>query len=1062
MVKRIVSFSLTQPLFVALLTGLFILAGVMAFRSLPIEAFPDVTDVQVTVITLFPGHAPEEVEKQVTIPLEIGLSGLPHAVRMFSHTQFGLSFIIITFDDQVTDYFVRQQVAERLQGVDLPQGVQPQLAPLSTAIGEIYRYRVKGTGISPTDLRSNQDWDIGRYIKMTPGVADVVSFGGFIKRYQVNLDLAKMQFNKISLQQIFTALGRGNANAGGSYLEQGEQQYLIRGIGLLRSKDDIRNIVVAERNGTPLMIGDLAEVSVTAVPRQGITGQDEDDDIVTGLVLMRKGENPSEVLAAVKERVNHLNRSVLPKDVQIVPFYDRTWLIGTTLETVFTNLAEGALLVTVVLYIFLGNLRSAAIVAVIIPLSLLATFIGLKIRGIPANLLSLGAMDFGIIVDGAVIVVENVFRHLSERDQNRDLASIKETILNATTEVGRPTLFSMLIIITAHIPIFALQRHEGRIFAPMAYTVTSALVGSLLFSLTLVPLLCYFMLRRRLPETENWVLRSCKFVYHRLLTAALHHRKVVIVSAVGALAVSLALVPRLGTEFLPELNEGALWINVMLPPGISVSAATQECARIRALIRRFPEVNSVISKAGRPEDGTDPKAINMAEFLVDLKPASAWTRKITKDQLITQIEHSLNDIPGIEPSFSQPIRDNILESISQIDGQIVVKVFGPETAAVQNKAREILNAIAGVPGISRSFIDRVGEIPQLQIEIDRQQAARYGLNVSDIQDVIETAIGGKAATEIWEGEKRFQVATRIGDQARNNIGAIGNVLIDTPGGVRVRLDQIAKISVQGGSLNISRESGMRVAAVSVFIRGRDMGSVVADMQERVQSKVTFPSGYFVAWSGEFENQQRAMARLRLVVPLSVLLIFILLFNAFNSVKSALLILLNVPFALIGGIFALLVTGIPLSVSAAIGFIALFGQAVLNGVVMVSYFNQLRDSRAGPVETVAEGAEVRLTPVTPARDTRLFDAVVLGSLMRLRTVLMTALLAMLGLLPMALSHGIGSEVQKPLAVVIIGGLISATLLTLIVLPTLYLVIENWGVVRKTSQPVNYELLERALD
>jgi heavy metal efflux system protein len=1044
MVKRIVSFSLDQPLFVALLTTLFVFAGITAFRALPIEAFPDVTDVQVTVITLFPGHAPEEVEKQVTIPLEIGLSGLPHAVRMFSHTQFGLSFIIITFDDQVTDYFVRQQVAERLQGVDLPQGVQPQLAPLSTAIGEIYRYRVKGNGISATDLRSIQDWDIARYLKMTPGVADVVSFGGFIKRYQVNLDLAKMQFNKISLQQIFTALGRGNANAGGSYLEQGEQQYLIRGIGLLRSKDDIRNIVVAERNGTPLMIGDLADVSVTAVPRQGIIGQDEEDDIVTGLVLMRKGENPSEVLAALKERVDHLNRSVLPKNVQIVPFYDRTWLIGTTLETVFTNLAEGALLVTVVLYVFLGNLRSAAIVAVIIPLSLLATFLGLQLRGIPANLLSLGAMDFGIIVDGAVIVVENVFRHLSERDQNRDLASIKETILTATTEVGRPTLFSMLIIITAHIPIFALQRHEGRIFAPMAYTVTSALVGSLLFSLTLVPLLCYFLLRRRLPETENWVLRGCKFVYYRLLIASLHNRKVVIVSTVSALAFSLALVPQLGTEFLPELNEGALWVNVMLPPGISVSEVSRECARIRAIIRRFPEVNSVISKAGRPEDGTDPKAINMAEFLVDLKPASAWTRKITKELLITEIERSLNHIPGIEPSFSQPIRDNILESISQIDGQIVVKVFGPETAAVQSKAGEILKAISGVPGISRSFIDRVGEIPQLQIEIDRQRAARYGLNVSDIQDVIETAIGGKSATEIWEGEKRFQVATRIGEAARNNIAAIGNVLIDTPTGLRVRLDQIAKISVQGGSLNISRESGMRVAAVSVFIRGRDMGSVVADMQQRVESKVTFPSGYFVAWSGEFENQQRAMARLRLVVPLSVFLIFILLFNAFNSVKSALLILLNVPFALIGGIFALLVTGIPLSVSAAIGFIALFGQAVLNGVVMVSYFNQLRDSGRGLVGTVVEGAEVRLTPVTPGtRDIGLFDAVVLGSLTRLRTVLMTALLAMLGLLPMALSHGIGSEVQKPLAVVIIGGLISATLLTLIVLPTLYLVIENWG-------------------
>ncbi|HUK40837.1 MAG TPA: CusA/CzcA family heavy metal efflux RND transporter [Candidatus Acidoferrales bacterium] len=1044
MVKRIVSFSLDQPLFVGLLAVLFIFAGILAFRSLPIEAFPDVTDVQVTIISLFPGHAPEEVEKQVTMPLEIELSGLPHAVRMFSHTQFGLSFIIITFDDQVTDYFVRQQVAERLQGVDLPQGVQPQLAPLSTAIGEIYRYRVKGNGVSATDLRSIQDWDIARYLKLTPGVADVVSFGGFIKQYQVNLDLAKLQFNKVTLQQVFTALGRGNANAGGSYIEQGEQQYLVRGIGLLRSKDDINNIVVAERNGTPLLMRDVADVTVSAVPRQGIVGQDEDDDIVTGLVLMRKGENPSEVLAALKERVAHLNESVLPKNVQIVPFYDRTWLIGTTLKTVFTNLIEGALLVTVVLYVFLGNLRSAGIVAVIIPLSLLATFIGLKLRGIAANLLSLGAMDFGIIVDGAVIVVENVFRHLSEPDQNRDLQSIKETIRAATVEVGRPTLFSMIIIITAHIPIFALQRHEGRIFAPMAYTVTSALVGSLLFSLTLVPLLCYFFLRRNLPETENWLLRNCKSVYHRLLIMVLHNRKIVIVSAVAALVFSLVLAPRLGTEFLPELNEGALWINITLPPGISVSEATRECARIRAAVRRFPEVNSVISKAGRPEDGTDPKAINMAEFLVDLKPASAWTRKITKEQLITQIERALNDIPGIEPSFSQPIRDNILESISQIDGQIVVKVFGPETAAVQNKAREVLATISGVRGVARAFIDRVGEVPQLQIDIDRQRAARYGLNVSDIQDVIETAIGGKSATEIWEGEKRFQVVTRLGEEARNNIGAIRNVLIDTPAGSRVRLDQVAAINVQGGSLNISRESGMRVAAVSVFIRGRDMGSVVEDMQQRVKSKVTFPPGYFVAWSGEFENQQRAMARLRLVVPLSVFLIFILLFNAFNSVKSALLILLNVPFALIGGILALFLTGIPLSVSAAIGFIALFGQAVLNGVVMVSYFNQLRDSDPHAFQTVVGDAKVKLTPVTPgAQKIRLLDAVVVGSLLRLRTVLMTALLAMLGLLPMALSHGIGSEVQKPLAVVIIGGLVSATLLTLIVLPTLYIVMEEWS-------------------
>ena len=1050
MVKRIVAFSLDQPLFVALLTALFIFAGVAAFRSLPIEAFPDVTDVQVTVITLFPGHAAEEVEKQVTMPLELELSGLPHAVRMFSHTQFGLSFVILTFDDEVTDYFVRQQVGERLQGVDLPQGVQPQIAPLSTAIGEIYRYRLKGNGVSPMELRAIQDWDVGRQLRMTPGVADVVSFGGFIKQYQVNLDLAKMQLQKISLQQVFTALGRGNANAGGSFLEQGDQQYLIRGIGLLRSKDDIGNIVVAERNGTPLLIGDLAEVTIASVPRQGIIGQDQEDDIVTGLVLMRKGENPSDVLAQVKARVEHLNRSVLPKNVQIVPFYDRTALINTTLKTVFTNLLEGAALVTIVLFIFLGHLKPAGIVAAIIPLALLSTFIGLKLRGIAANLLSLGAMDFGIIVDGAVIVVENVFRHLSERGQARDLASIKEAILEATAEVGRPTLFSMLIIITAHIPIFALQRHEGRIFAPMAYTVTSALVGSLIFSLTLVPLLCYFLLRGNLPEEDNWLLRNCKKLYHRLLLMALRNRKTVIISAVVALAVSLGLASQIGTEFLPELNEGAVWINVNMPPGISVTEAVRETGRIRAAIRRFPEVNTVISKAGRPEDGTDPKAINMAEFLVDLKPQSEWTRSITKEQLVAQFEKSLNDIPGIDPSFSQPIRDNILESISQIDGQIVIKVFGAETAEVQKKAKEVLDTIAGVRGVARAFIDRVGQVPQLQIEVDRPRAARYGLNVADIQDVIETAIGGKAATEIWEGERKFQVVTRVAENVRSNIGGIQNVLIDTPSGSRVRLEDVAKIGVQGGSLNISREAGSRVAAVSVFIRGRDMGSLVAEMQQRVQSKVSFPPGYYVAWSGEFENQQRAMARLRLVVPLSVFLIFVLLFNAFNSVKSAVLILLNVPFALIGGILALLFTGIPLSVSAAIGFIALFGQAVLNGVVMVSYFNQLRDTTGEPpYATVVEGAKVRLTPITPGgKDVKLVDAIVAGSLTRLRTVLMTALLAMLGLLPMALSHGIGSEVQKPLAVVIIGGLITATILTLIVLPTLYLVIEEWSTARRS--------------
>jgi cobalt-zinc-cadmium resistance protein CzcA len=1017
MVKKVVSFALHQPLFLIMLTVLFIAGGVAAFQSLPIEAFPDVTDVQVTVITLFPGHAPEEVEKQVTIPLEIALSGLPHSVRMFSHTQFGLSYLILTFDDAVSDYFARQQVLERLQGVDLPQNVQPGLAPLSTPIGELYRYRIKGGGLSPTDLRTIQDWVVGRQLKIIPGVADVVSLGGFIKQYEVDLDLLRLKSYNISIQQVLTALSRGNANAGGSYIEQGEQQYLIRGIGLFRSSDDIGNVVVAERNGTPILINHIAKVNIGSVPRQGIVGQDDDDEVVSGIVLMRKGENPTEVLTAIKEKVAALNKSVLPAGVQIVPYYDRTWLIHTTLKTVFKNLLEGALLVAVVLFLFLGRVKPAAIVAAVIPLSLLATFIGLKLRGIPANLLSLGAMDFGIIVDGAVIVVENVFRKLSEEHSAGDRRSLRATVLEATVQVGRPTFFSMLIIIIAHIPVFALQRQEGRIFAPMAYTVISALVGSLLFSLTLVPLLCFYLLRGD-PEKENRLVTICKRLYRPVLVTALAHRKTVLAAAIVLLAASLALVPSLGSEFLPELNEGTLWVNVFLPPSVSVSEAIRMSARIRSVLRQFPEVRTVISKSGRPEDGTDPKLINMAEFFVDLKPFSEWKRKITKEQLLEQMDRALDAIPGIDASFSQPIRDNVLESISQIDGQIIIKVFGEDDAILKEKAEQVLRAVSEVRGVARAFIDRAGVAPQLQIQIDRQRAARYGLNISDVQDFIETTLGGKIATEIWEGEKHFGIVVRLPERERRDISTIKDSLIDTPNGLRIPLAQVATIAVGSGSMNISRESGMRVAAIGIFIRGRDMGSIVEEMQERVKDHVPLPPGYFINWGGEFENQQRAMARLRVVVPVSIFLIFILLFDAFQSVRNALLILLNVPFALIGGIFALFVTGIPLSVSAAIGFIALFGQAVLNGVVMVSYFNQLQESGINRIDSVLQGA-----------------------LVRLRTVLMTALLAMLGLLPMALSKEIGSEVQKPLAVVIIGGLISATMLTLIVLPTLYLLFED---------------------
>jgi cobalt-zinc-cadmium resistance protein CzcA len=1015
MIKRLVSFALQQPLFLMMLTLIFIGGGIVAFRSLPIEAFPDVSDVQVTVITLFPGRAAEEVEKQVTLPLEIGLSGLPHSVRMFSHTQFGLSYLILTFDDQVSDYFARQQVVERLKGVDLPNGVSADLAPLSTAIGEIYRYRLKGSGRDSRDLRTIQDWTVARQLKMVPGVADVVSFGGLIKQYEVNPNLGKLRYYNVTLQQLFTALQRANANAGGSYVEQGQQQYLIRGIGLLRSSADLGGIVLGENQGSPIRIQDVAQVKVSAVPRQGIVGQDTDDEAVTGIVVMRKGENPSAVLQSLKARVDVLNRSLLPPGVRLEPYYDRSWLIHTTLHTVFKNLTEGAILVTLVLLLFLGNIRAALIVAAVIPLSLLATFIGLSWRGIPANLLSLGAMDFGIIVDGAVIVVENIFRHLSELQGGRSSERLKSAIQTATAEVGRPTFFSMLIIIVAHIPIFALQRHEGRIFAPMAWTVTSALIGSLILSLTLVPLLCYWLLRRPLAEEESGIMRISHRLYRPLLAWALARKKLVVTVAIVALSASLATLPKIGTEFLPELNEGSIWINVMLPPSISVSEAVKQCAKMRAALRTVPEVETVVSKSGRPEDGTDPKLINMCEIFVSLHPPEQWKRKVTKEQVIEDMNRALSAIPGIEPSFSQPIRDNILESISQIDGQVVIKIFGDDLPIIKRHAEEVMRTIEKIPGVARTFVDRLGELPQSVIEIDRERAARYNLNVMDIQDVIETGLGGRAATELWEGEKHFSVVVRLSEPERS-LANLPAILVDTPSGNRIPLGAVATFKTLGGSMNISREDGQRLFAVSVFIGGRDMGSVVRDMQAAVAANVHLTPGYTITWGGEFENQQRAMRRLALIVPISIFLIFVLLFDAFKTVKSAVLILLNVPFALIGGILALLFTGIPLSVSAAIGFIALFGQAVLNGVVMVSYFNQLREKGASA-----------------------FEAVVKGASMRLRTVLMTALLAMLGLLPMALSHGIGSETQRPLAVVIIGGLVSATLLTLLVLPSLYLLI-----------------------
>ena len=1010
--KRLIDYALAQPLIILLATLLFALAGVAAFKNLSVEAFPDVTDTQVTVIALYPGRAAEEVEKQVTLPIETALSGLPNSIRLFSHTQFGLSYTVITYDDAANVNIARQQVNERLNSVDLPPGAQVNIAPNATPVGEVMRYRVKGDGLTTTDLRTLQDWVVERGLRQVPGVADVIAMGGFIKQYEVQPDLDKLRATKLTFQNLLDALGRGNSNAGGSYVAQGAQQYAIRGIGLLRSADDIGSVVVAARGGTPILVRDVARVTVGGVPRLGVVGQDADDDVVTGIVIMRKGENPSVVLKAVKEKIAEINERRLPKGVQIVPFYDRTWLMGKTLSTVFRNLVEGAILVSLVLYIFLSNLRASLAVVVVIPLALLGTFLGLKVMGVPANLLSLGAMDFGIIVDGAVIVIENIMHRLAERGENMSKEDRRAVIVDAANEVGRPTLFSMLIIIAAHIPIFALQRHEGRIFQPMALSVTAALVCALVFSLTLVPLLAYWMLRRRVPHGDNRVVRGAKQLYAPVLEWALRSRRLVVGIAIGAFVLAMGVASRLGSEFLPELNEGTIWVNVRLPSSVSTDEAARLLRMVRKALITVPEISTTVSKAGQPEDGTDPKTISMAEVFVGLKPEAEWRAGMNRERLIEEMDRAVSSLPGITPAFSQPIRDNVLESISQIDGQIVIKVAGEDLTELRRATAAILREIRKVQGVYRSEIDRLGELPQLVIDIDRGEAARLGLNVGDIQDVIEAALAGKASTQLWEGERKFAVAVRLPED-RRAVANLQRIPIPLPDGGYTTLGTVSDIREVSGAMNIAREAGRRTMAIGIFIKGRDMGSVVQDMQDRVAANVKLPPNYTLQWSGEFENQERAMARLAVVVPISLLLIFVLLFDAFKTFKTAVLILINVPLAMIGGFVTLWMLSIPLSVSAAIGFIALSGQAVLNGVVMLTVFQQLREKGMKVVDAVRE-----------------------GSMQRLRTVLMTALLAALGLLPMALSTDIGAETQRPLAVVVIGGLVTATLLTLIVLPVLY--------------------------
>jgi len=1013
MLELLLRRSLERPSAPFLLAALIAGAGVFAFRNLTVEAFPDPTDTQVQVITLFAGQPTEEVERRVSIALERVLNGTPGLLRLRSISLFGLSFVTLTFEDGVDPVLARQQVLERLQSAELPQDAQPTLGPMATPIGEVYRYSLEGGGADPMTLRTLQDWTVRPRLLQVQGVADVVSYGGLLKEIRVEPEPTRMASLEIGLADVFSALKRGSDNATGGYVERGSETFVIRSLGIFQKLEDIEQVRVGIHQSVPVTVKDVASVHVAYAPRQGAVSRAANEDAIEGIVLMRRGQNPSVVLAGLRDRIAELNAHVLPKGIRVDPFYDRTDLVDTTLRTVFKNLVEGALLVVVVLFLFMLSLRASLIVAAVIPLSLLFSFAYLYFRGMSANLLSMGAVDFGIIVDGAVILVEHLFHRVKTGAEAG--APLEARILAAAREVARPTLFALLIIIAAYLPIFSLQRVEGRIFAPMAHTVVSALVGALLLSFTLVPVLALLALRRaRRPLPDSPVLAAARRAYEPSLRLALANPGPVLTLAVGSLVAALVLLPRLGSEFLPELNEGALYVTFTLPGNISLTAGRRLVPKIRECIARTPEVTELMTQIGRPEDGTDPTLPNNLEIFVKLRPMAEWRRgKRSLEDLVTEMEHSLRNVPGIEYNFSQPIRDNVNENISGQFGQIAVKIYGDDLEALQQTAEKTQAAIAQVPGAADLGIVKSGEMPQIAVRLDREALARYDLDLGDVQDYIETAMAGHAASELWEGEKRFDVTVRLPSATREDVGSIRNIMLPLKSGALVPIAAVADVSMGTGRAAITRENGRRYIGVRMNVRGRDMGSFVREARERVSAAVSMPPGYEITWGGEFENQERAMARLKLVIPLALLLTFILLFSEFGEVADCVMVLLNVPFALVGGVLGLALAGMPLSVSAAVGFIALLGQAVLNGVLMVSAIRS-RLAQGEPLE----------------------HAVTRGAQDRLRAVLMTALLAALGLLPAALSHAIGSETQRPIAVVVVAGTISAAALTLIVLPVSY--------------------------
>ncbi len=1022
MLDKLIAFALRQRVFVLGAAMVLIVGGILAVQRLPIQAFPDVQDVQVSIVTQVPGQAPPEVERAVSMPIEREMNGIPGLTQVRSVSITGLSVVTLTFADKTDDYFARQQVLEKLANVSLPPGIQPGLAPLTTAVGEVYRYVLEVPKDMPMiEARAVQDWIIRPALRSVPGVADVVSFGGAIKEYQVRVDPYKLRKFNLTLAQVSQALANNSMNSGGGLIRRGDEALVVRGVGLFVSLDSIRRVVIASVNGSPVFVDDVADVEIGPRTRAGYVAYNQQHDVVEGIVQMVKGRNPALVISDLKDKIAEINNHKLPAGVRIHPIYDRTQLISHTVHTVTENLIAGALLVVVILVIFLRNWKAALIVASVIPLSLLFAFIGMDIKGVSANLISLGAVDFGIIVDSAVVLVEAFMVRLAvaqaeaAEHPSHNTAGWRWNALRGTAvQIGKPVLFAKAIIICAFLPIFTFERVEGKIFSPMAFTLSFALLGAILLTLTLVPALLSFTLKTNsMAERHSAWMHTMQEGYRRLLGQVFQARKLIVTLSVALLAVSLVLAPRLGSEFLPKLDEGNIWLTITLPPSTALDKTKAIEGEIRDILRDYKEVESVISHVGRPDDGTDPKGPNNMEIMANLTPRDTW-RFHSKEDLIENMTRRIEAIPGVHTNFSQVIQDNVEESLSGVKGEIAIKIFGPDLEILEEKSEEVARVVAGIRGAADVAAIKVGGLTQLNIEIDREQLARYGIGVGDAAATIQTALAGSAANSFYDGERRFDVTLRLDKPFRDNVEAIGNLMINVPGGnVQVPLSTLADITIREGAARISRENGGRNVAVKANLLERDQGGFVTEAMRKVEQEVKLPPEYNMTWGGQFENQQRAMKRLEIIVPVSILLIFVLLFWAFQSVRNALLVLLMVPFSLIGGLAGLGIAGLHLSVSAAVGFIALAGICVQNGVIMVEQIKEL----------IREGKDM-------------MTAIVEGAVRRLRPVVMTALMAGIGLMPAALSQGIGSETQRPFAVVIVGGLVSATLLTLLLLPVLF--------------------------